>query len=323
MGLEAGEPSSFLSLSSAFSYGVASMAMVFVNKAVIMQYVHSMTLLTLQQLATALFIHFGQVLGMSKRKDLSMATAKKLLPVSIFYNANVAFALASLKGVNIPMYIAIKRLTPLAVLVSGFLRGKGKPSTQVSLSVVCTALGVLVAALGDFSFDLYGYSMALISVFFQTMYLILVEKSGADDGLSSMELMFYNSILSIPFLFFIIVATGEFPHSLSVLSEKTASASFSVILLISLVMGIVLNYTMFWCTIVNSALTTTIVGVLKGVGSTTLGFVVLGGVKVHALNVTGLVINTFGGVWYSYAKYTQKKKLPRRVAPDEESHPHK
>ncbi|KAM0884939.1 hypothetical protein ACQ4PT_030644 [Festuca glaucescens] len=349
MGVEAGEPSSILSLSSAFSYGVASMAMVFVNKAVIMQYVHSMTLLTLQQLATALFIHFGQVLGMSKRKDLSMVTAKKLLPVSIFYNANVAFALASLKGVNIPMYIAIKRLTPLAVLVSGFLRGKRKPPTQVSLSVVCTALGVLVAALGDFSFDLYGYSMALTSVFFQvsisnlvvhtharelgivlteimcvqTMYLILVEKSGADDGLSSMELMFYNSILSLPFLFFIIIATGEFPHSLSVLSEKTASVSFTVILIISLVMGIVLNYTMFWCTIVNSALTTTIVGVLKGVGSTTLGFVVLGGVKVHALNVTGLVINTFGGVWYSYAKYTQKKKMPRKIAPDEESHPHK
>jgi len=60
-----------------------------------------------------------------------MATAKKLLPVSIFYNANVAFALASLKGVNIPMYIAIKRLTPLAVLISGVLFGKGKPTTQV------------------------------------------------------------------------------------------------------------------------------------------------------------------------------------------------
>lgn len=60
-----------------------------------------------------------------------MSTAKKLLPVSLFYNANVAFALASLKGVNIPMYIAIKRLTPLAVLIAGFFSGKGKPSTQV------------------------------------------------------------------------------------------------------------------------------------------------------------------------------------------------
>ncbi|OEL36816.1 hypothetical protein BAE44_0002165 [Dichanthelium oligosanthes] len=109
------------------------MAMVFVNKAVLMQYVHSMTLLTLQQIATALLIHFGQVLGMSKRKDFSLVTAKKLLPVSIFYNANVGFALASLKGVNIPMYIAIKRITPLAVLVGGCARGKGKPPTQVRM----------------------------------------------------------------------------------------------------------------------------------------------------------------------------------------------
>ncbi|KAL6606042.1 hypothetical protein ACP70R_041695 [Stipagrostis hirtigluma subsp. patula] len=323
MGAEAGEPSSFLSLAAAFSYGIASMAMVFVNKAVIMQYVHSMTLLTLQQIATALLIHFGQGLGISKRKEFSLTTAKKLLPVSLFYNANVGFALASLKGVNIPMYIAIKRLTPLAVLVGGFVRGKGKPPTQVTLSVICTAAGVLIAALGDFSFDLYGYCMALTSVFFQTMYLVLVEKSGAEDGLSSVDLMFYNSLLSIPFLFFLIIATGEFPHSLSVLSAKTASLSFSVVLVMSLVMGIVLNFTMFWCTIVNSALTTTIVGVLKGVGSTTLGFVLLGGVEVHALNVTGLVINTFGGIWYSYAKYKQKKKTPRKTVPDEESPHHK
>jgi hypothetical protein len=71
---------------------------------------------------------------MSRRKDFSLITAKKLLPISIFYNANVGFALASLKGVNIPMYIAIKRITPLAVLVSGYVRGKGKPPTQVRMS---------------------------------------------------------------------------------------------------------------------------------------------------------------------------------------------
>ncbi|KAL6012313.1 hypothetical protein ACLOJK_002793 [Asimina triloba] len=115
---------------------------------------------------------------------------------------------------------------------------------------------------------------------------------------------------------------------------------------------------------VNSALTTTIVGVLKGVGSTfdfdfhsykdifpgdielhgilatnslsmwnaylptlrnvlTLGFVLLGGVQVHALNVTGLVINTAGGVWYSYAKYQQKKSRPRKLISDVEAAHHK
>lgn len=85
-----------------------------------------------QQLATALLIHLGRVMGYTKAKGLNIATAKKLILVSLFYNANVGFALASLKGVNIPMYIAIKRLTPLAVLISGYFYGKGRPSTQVS-----------------------------------------------------------------------------------------------------------------------------------------------------------------------------------------------
>ncbi|KAK6912447.1 Sugar phosphate transporter domain [Dillenia turbinata] len=296
------------------------MAMVFINKAILMQYANSMTLLTVQQLATVLLIYFGQTMGHIKAKPFDTAVAKKIFPVSLFYNANVAFALASLKGVNIPMYIAIKRLTPLAVLITGFYSGKGRPSTQVSLSVLLIAAGVIIAAVGDFSVDIMGYSMALTSVFFQTMYLVLVEKSGAEDGLSSIEIMFYNSFISLPFLFFLIIATGEFPNSLALLIAKSSSLTFLVILILSLVMGIVLNFTMFLCTIVNSALTTTIVGVLKGVGSTTLGFFLLGGVEVHALNVTGLIINTAGGIWYSYAKYQQKKNKPPKLILDEEAH---
>lgn len=54
----------------------------------------------------------------------------------------------------------------------------------------------------------------------QTMYLVLVERSGAEDGLSSVEIMFYNSFLSLPVLLFLIIATGEFPNSLSLLIAK-------------------------------------------------------------------------------------------------------
>ncbi|CAM6099121.1 unnamed protein product [Calypogeia fissa] len=296
-----------LSLVASFSYGFASLAMVFLNKAVLLQYTHSMTLLVLQQAATALLICFGGKLKIIAIRGMDWRTSKKLLLVSLFYNANVAFALASLKGINIPMYIALKRLTPLTVLIAGFLFGKAKPSGKVTFSVLLTALGVCIAAIGDFSFDPMGYTMALTSVFFQTAYLILVERSGVDDGLSSTELMLYNSILSLPFLLLYIIGTGELAVAVPLLLKKMVNWDFTIMITLSLVMGIVLNFTMFLCTIVNSALTTTIVGVLKGVGSTVLGFVLLGGVDIHGLNVAGLVINTLGGILYSIVKYKEKK----------------
>ncbi|KAL2612329.1 hypothetical protein R1flu_024021 [Riccia fluitans] len=303
---------SLLSLVASLSYGFASLAMVFLNKAVLQQYTHSMTLLFLQQAATAMLIYFGGKLGLIAVRNMDLKTSRRLLPLSIFYNANVAFALASLKGINVPMYIALKRLTPLTVLMAGFFYGKAKPSVRVTLSVVLVGLGVIIAAAGDFSFDPMGYAMALTSVFFQTAYLVLVERSGADDGLSSTELMLFNSVLSLPFLGLFVLGTGELSISVPELTAKMASMSFSFMVIMSLVMGIVLNFTMFLCTIVNSALTTTIVGVLKGVGSTILGFILLGGVEVHVLNVAGLVINTLGGISYSFVKYQEKarRKLP-------------
>jgi solute carrier family 35 len=86
-------------------------------------------------------------MGYTRARGVDLATAKQLLPVSFFYNANVAFALASLKGVNIPMYIAIKRLTPLAVLIAGCFMGKGRPTTQVMVSVVFFIFCLLMSRL--------------------------------------------------------------------------------------------------------------------------------------------------------------------------------
>lgn len=57
------------------------------------------------------------------------------------------------------------------------------------------------------------------------MYLVLVERSGAEEGLSSVEIMLYNSVLSLPFLMFLIIATGEFPNSISILFAKVAILS--------------------------------------------------------------------------------------------------
>ncbi|GFR52718.1 hypothetical protein Agub_g15271, partial [Astrephomene gubernaculifera] len=78
-------------------------------------------------------------------------------------------------------------------------------------------------------------------------------------------------------------------------------------------MGCLLNFALFLCTVNNSALTTTIVGVLKGVVAVFLGFFLLGGVRFSAVNVAGIALNTAGAIWYSVIKYREKKSTKRSV----------
>jgi solute carrier family 35 protein len=42
---------------------------------------------------------------------------------------------------------------------------------------------------------------------------------------------------------------------------------------------------------------------VQGVFTTGFGFFLLGGVNFHLLNVIGIALNTFGGVWYSLIKF--------------------
>ena len=54
-----------------------------------------------------------------------------------------------------------------------------------------------------------------------------------------------------------------------------------------IICGTLLNLTQFMCTTYNSALTTSVVGVSKGVLVTLIGYFSFGGVKFHIINVTG------------------------------------
>ena len=51
------------------------------------------------------------------------------------------------------------------------------------------------------------YAFALTSCVLQASYLLLVERSGADKGLGPLELMLYVSLLSLPFLVVVSLAS--------------------------------------------------------------------------------------------------------------------
>lgn len=104
----------------------------------------------------------------------------------------------------------------------------------------------------------------------QATYLLLVERSGGEKGMTSLELLLYNSILSLPVLVLLIFVTGEVYVAVPAIFTTASShgSYFLFNLVVSLFIGVLLNYSLFLCTLVNSALTTTVIGALKGVVAT-------------------------------------------------------
>ncbi|KAL3693671.1 hypothetical protein R1sor_007322 [Riccia sorocarpa] len=303
------------SVGAGLLYGVVALVMGFVNKGILQLWPYSNTLLTLQMAATVALIYLGKFVNVFTIQPLNLTAARNLMPVVFFYNANVAFALAGLQALNIPVFNALKRLTPVLIVAAKYFIGDAIPSRHVLFSIFLIVAGCIIASLGDLSFDLLGYSMALASCVLQTTYLIFVEKSGSEKGYTSHELLLYNAGLSMPVLSVIILATGEASEALTAFNARMASNKvFLLLLIFSLFMGSLLNYTLFLCTLWNSALTTTVVGAMKALFSSILGFFLLGGVEATPLNVTGIAMNTLGGMWYAYSKYQQKKKtlMPRK-----------
>ncbi len=109
------------------------------------------------------------------------------------------------------------------------------------------------------------YWRVMIVVFLYNTILDLVSTQ-LYAGFNSMELLLYNGLLSLPVLIGIIFATGEVWNSAErIILESKTSLMFLPLLAASLMMGSLLNYCLFLCTLCNSALTTTIVGTLRSV----------------------------------------------------------
>lgn len=237
----------------------------------------------------------------------------KLLLVSILYSANVGMALSALSFMAIPMYTTFKRLTIVFVLFGEYLVLNINPKPMVIFSVAIMSIGAFIAGAGDLDFSIIGYSFASLSSIIQASYLTIIAKKQKELNVNTFDLMFYNSILSLPFVIIFIVLSGDWLKALSY--PELASPGFIIYLIIACVSGALLNYSIFLCTTVNSPLTLTVSGQVKSLITLLFGIFTFGGIELTVLNVSGILLNTSGSISYSIVKYYEKFKKDNSILP--------
>ncbi|PNG99963.1 UDP-sugar transporter UST74c [Tetrabaena socialis] len=130
-------------------------------------------------------------------------------------------------------------------------------------------------------------------------------------AVGAVELLYTICALGVPILAVLCLVSGEAaraPAALAAVHGRMGAGGFAGWAGATAVTEGLLTGCVILCTQLNSALTTSIVGVLKGVVSSVLGFFLLGGVRFHAVNVAGIAINTAGGIWYSGVQYVRHQR---------------
>lgn len=287
-------------------YGIVSGSMSFVNKIVLTSYTfHFPNFLMLAQvIMLSITVEVVRLLGYSNVPKYTLERGKMFFIPSICFALHTTLALRALDYLTIPMYNVLRRLLPLTSLLFACFMLKKKPSLMIVTSVMLVVIGCITAGFGDLEFSAFAYVSALLSVICQSFYLTYIQKTGSEKGLSALTVLHTNSINCIPLLLIYTLCNKELQAALKF--DGYYVVEFQAALLLDVGMGCILSYSLFLCTTMNTALTTSLVGVVKGVLTTIIGFYTFGGVAATPLTLIGVSLNTLGGALYSYAKYSEK-----------------
>ncbi|GAB2223396.1 hypothetical protein Droror1_Dr00017537 [Drosera rotundifolia] len=226
------------------------------------------------------------------------------LPLAFAYLLYMLATMASVRGVNVPMYTTLRRTTVVFTMVVEYFLAGQKYTSSIIGSVALIVIGAFIAGARDLSFDAYGYSVVFLANITTAIYLATIARIGKSSGLNSFGLMWCNGIVCGPILLFWTYIQGDlemtmnFPHLFSL--------GFLVVMLMSCILAFFLNYSIFLNTTLNSAVTQTICGNLKDLFTIGLGWIIFGGLPFDIFNVIGQLLGFFGSGLYAYYKLMGK-----------------
>jgi len=183
---------------------------------------------------------------------------------------------------------------------------KSNPSRGVVFSVVMMVGGSMYAASNDLGFELWGYIYIFLNDLCTALNGVYLKKKSTAKDLNQFGLLYFNTLCSLPVML-LLAAQDRAKINNFIETDYSNTLGFWATLMCSVVMGAILNYSIYWCTTKNSALTTTVVGCMKNLVTAYAGIAGLGGDYVFQwANFIGLNISMVGSLVYAGVGYKEK-----------------
>ncbi|CAM9172120.1 unnamed protein product [Ectocarpus sp. 6 AP-2014] len=288
-------------------YATASLLVIFVNKLVLTSKgFPSFFFIAISQFtSTCLVVNVLRLTGHVQLARFDRATAEAVAPLMVIFLLNTVSGLGGTKRISLPMFTALRRFSILMTMIMERYILNTVTSRTVQLSVAMMIGGSILAAYFDLKFELQGYLLILSNDFFTASYSISIKRA-MNLKIPQTSLLYFNSLFgAIIMTLVVFIMPGETESIVEFPGWR--DPAFIGLYICTSFMGSVLQYSIFWCTRVNSALTTSVVGCAKNLLTTVVGMLGMGDdYEFEVLNFAGMVVSMGGSFLYSWAKVTKR-----------------
>lgn len=159
---------------------------------------------------------------------------------------------------------------------------------------------------GDLTGDPIGYVTGVLAVLVHAAYLVLIQKASADTEHGPLTAQYVIAVSATPLLVICSFASTDSIHAWTFPGWK--DPAMVSIFVACILIGCAMNFTTLHCTYINSAVTTSFVGVVKSIATITVGMVAFSDVEPTSLFIAGVVVNTLGSIIYCVAKFLETRR---------------
>lgn len=121
----------------------------------------------------------------------------------------VFFGLYSVKIVNIPMFVTIRRCALLTTVLANYIVNRAVPDAKLRTSVTLSTFGAFLAGIETLTTDWFGYLLVWMNNLCQSGYNIYVNKVNKEKKVLPFEINFYFALCGLPISLLYTVISGE------------------------------------------------------------------------------------------------------------------
>ena len=266
-------------------------------------------LLTSYQMLFVGLIAYLQLVFTGQVKKPSKSVLLRIIPLGLVRSTDIGFGNAALRLLSVALQQIIKSTIPIYVCILSWIVLRKAVSLKVWLTLIPIVGGVVLASWGELSASYFGLVMAVTSCVARAGKAIindmLLHSSTDDDRLDIVQIMSFESPISGVIL--LIVAFLFEYDQLSEWYNRTDRVSILTVMMYNSMCG-VLMYLNQWSYIsiikFTSSVTCQVLMNMKMVSLIAVSVVVFG-TPIRPIHSFGIVVATFGCIFYAVIKKQQ------------------